>query len=300
MNDNAESPDTQFEFVDWLQNLLFISMIRVLRWLPYEKRLAAMGWASKNVVGPLSGYRRRARKNLKLIYPDKPQEERGEIADKVLENFGRGIMENYSHKEFREKIKEMKIEGPGLEAARAAQAEGRPIIFTSGHYSNHEATRTALDLAGFKVGGLYKPASNRYFNAHYVETGAVVSGPVFPLGKAGTVQFFRFLKKGGQGFLLHDVYVHGAQHIDFLGKPARTAVSAAELVLKLNGVLIPYFNTRQPDGVSFKIELLDPIPASDARTMTVELVRLLEERIHEDPSQWLWIHRRWKGVPGAA
>ncbi|MEL6915831.1 MAG: lauroyl acyltransferase [Pseudomonadota bacterium] len=288
----AERP---FQIGPWLENALFRSVIGVLRLLPYERRLAAMAWACRHVIGPAVGYRRRALANLALIYPEKSHRARRALADAVLETLGRTVMENYSHDEFRARIAEHDIEGPGLAAAEAAMAEGRAIIFTSGHWGNHEATRVALDQRGFKVGGLYKPMANPYFNAHYVESIAQVSGPVFPKGKEGTKDFLRFLSKGGHGFLLHDVFFHRGEWMSFLGQPAKTALSAAELALKFDAVLIPYFNTRlAEDPTRFRIELLAPVPHGAPREMTRTLMDLLEEKIASDPGQWMWIHRRWK------
>lgn len=280
----------------WLENALFRSVIGALRILPYERRMATMAWTCRRLIGPAVGYRKRALANLELIYPDRPAAERAAIADAVLEGFGRTVMENYSHDEFRARIAEHEITGPGLAAAEAALASGRAIIFSSGHWGNHEATRIALDQRGFKVGGLYKPMANPYFNAHYVESIAQVSGPVFPKGKEGTKDFLRFLSEGGHGFLLHDVFFHRGAWMDFLGKPARTALSAAELALKFDALLIPYFNTRRSDDPTrFEIELLEPIPHGPPREMMRALVDLLEDRVKEEPGHWMWIHRRWKG-----
>lgn len=283
----------------WLENSAFRGMVRLLQGIPYAQRLAVMSWLTRRVIGPAVGYRGRALRNLALIYPDKPLAERRAIADQVLDSMGRTVMENYSRKEFRANIATHQIEGPGLAAARAAQEAGRPIIFSSGHWSNHEATRTALDLAGFSVGAIYNPMKNQYFNQHYVESITDVSGPVFPRGRDGMRDFLQFLSKGGHAFLLHDVYFAKGLWFDFLGRPAKTAVSAAQIALRFDALLIPYFNTRQPDGTRFKIELLEPIPHTDPAQMTRALMDLLEDRIAQDPGQWLWVHRRWKGKPPA-
>ncbi|MEO0676594.1 MAG: lauroyl acyltransferase [Pseudomonadota bacterium] len=289
----------RFEFGRWLQNALFVGVIGGLRRLPYERRMTTMSWLCRKVIGPLAGYRRRADTNLALIYPEKSSTERAAITDQVLDTFGRSIMENYSHAEFRERIATHEIEGPGLAAAEEARAAGRAIIFTSGHWGNHEATRIALDQRGFSVGGLYKPMENRYFNVHYEESIRHVSGPIFPKGKEGTKEFLRFLSKGGHGFLLHDIYFNRGEWMDFLGKPAKTAMSAAELAIRFDAVLIPYFNTRLEDPNTFRIELCAPIAHTDARTMMREVMDLLEDRVANDPGQWMWIHRRWKNYETA-
>ena len=133
---------------------------------------------------------------------------------------------------------------------------------------------------------------NRYFNSHYVRTMEAFGGPVFPQGRSGTAGFVRHLKAGGLLVLLFDQSAKGAQ-IDFLGKPARTALSAAELALRYDAVLIPFYATRAADGLSFSVELEAPIPPSTAIDMTIALTRSLEARIKSDPGQWFWIHRRW-------
>ena len=148
---------------------------------------------------------------------------------------------------------------------------------------------------GFDIGGLYRNLSNRYFNEHYVKTMQAFGGPVFPQGRAGTAGFVRHLKEGGQLVLLFDQDVPGAPTLPFLGHPARTATSAADLALRLRAELIPFFATRQPDGLSFTVDLDAPVPHSDAETMTLAITQALEARIMAYPGQWFWIHRRWKG-----
>jgi KDO2-lipid IV(A) lauroyltransferase len=82
--------------------------------------------------------------------------------------------------------------------------------------------------------------------------------------------------------------------MDFFGKPAATALSAAELSLKYNAPLVPAYGIRQPNGLDFEIIVEAPIPPSDAITMTKALNASLEAIVHKYPEQWLWMHRRWK------
>jgi KDO2-lipid IV(A) lauroyltransferase len=120
-------------------------------------------------------------------------------------------------------------------------------------------------------------------------------GPVFPQGRAGTAGFVRHLKDGGQLVLLFDQDVPSGAVLPFLGHPARTALSAAELALRLKADLIPFFATRQPDGLTFQVTLDAPIPHSEPETMMLAVTQALEARVLAHPGQWFWIHRRWKG-----
>jgi KDO2-lipid IV(A) lauroyltransferase len=297
---SSEGPDRPqarppFRPDHFLVNLAARGLIGLALALPYRWRVGFVGWLMRRLIGPLAGYGARARENLALIWPDRPEAERRAIAEASLDNAGRTLIENYSTRDFTARAKAIEPEGPGYAALIAARNDKRPVILVSGHFGNYEAARASLVARGFDIGGLYRNLSNRYFNAHYVKTMQAFGGPVFPQGRAGTAGFVRHLKEGGQLVLLFDQDVPGAPPLPFLGQPARTALSAADLALRLKADLIPFFATRQPDGLTFHVTLDAPIPHSDAETMMRAVTQTLETRIMAHPGQWFWIHRRWKG-----
>lgn len=256
--------------------------------------MAFVGWVVQRVIGPVAGYRARALENLAMIWPQMPKERREEIASKCLNNVGRSFIENYSAHDFPKRMAKNTPIGPGVTALVAAAKSGKPVILVTGHYGNYEATRACLVARGYDVGGLYRNMKNPYFNAHYVQTMEAFGGPVFPQGRRGTAGFVRHLKEGGQLVLLFDQHVFGAPMLDFLGVPANTALSAAELALRYDALLVPFYGIRQPDGVSFETVLEAPVPHSDAATMTQALNDSLTARVEADPEQWFWVHRRWR------
>ena len=168
------------------------------------------------------------------------------------------------------------------------------MIFLTGHFGNYEALRWALLERGIEVGGLYRAMANVYFNAHYVRTMEDMSGPVFEQGRRGTAGFVKHLKAGGLAVLLFDIYEKHGVRLPFMGQDAPTGLSAAELALKYDALLIPFFAVRQPDGLRFEVELDSPIAHSNAEAMMLEATQALETRVTRYPDQWFWIHRRWK------
>jgi KDO2-lipid IV(A) lauroyltransferase len=284
-----------FRLDHFLVNLGARGLIGLALLLPYAWRVRLVGWLMRRLIGPLAGYRDRARANLALVWPDRPLAERLAIAEAALDSAGRTLIENYSTRAFLARARRIEPEGPGFAALQAARDAGRPVILISGHFGNYEAARAALVARGFAIGGLYRNLSNRYFNAHYVRTMQAYGGPVFPQGRSGTAGFVRHLKEGGQLVLLFDQDMPRGVPLPFLGQPARTALSAAELALRLQADLIPFFAIRQPDGLSFRVELDAPIPHSDPESMMRAATQALERRILAHPGQWFWLHRRWKG-----
>ena len=278
----------------YLTNAFIVGLIRLALVLPYKTRIAFVGWVVQHVIGPVAGYRARALDNLAMIWPQMPQERRAEIASKCLNNVGRSFIENYSARDFPKRMAKNTPTGAGVAALEKAAEQGKPVILVTGHYGNYEAMRACLVARGYDIGGLYRNMKNPYFNAHYVQTMEAFGGPVFPQGRRGTAGFVRHLKEGGQLVLLFDQHVFGAPALDFLGQPANTALSAAELALRYDALLIPFYGIRQADGVSFDTVLEAPVPHSDAATMTQALNDSLTARVKADPEQWFWVHRRWR------
>ena len=278
----------------YLTNAFIVGLIRLALVLPYKARIAFVGWVVQHVIGPVAGYRARALDNLAMIWPQMPQERRAEIASKCLNNVGRSFIENYSARDFPKRMAKNTPTGAGVAALEKAAEQGKPVILVTGHYGNYEAMRACLVARGYDIGGLYRNMKNPYFNAHYVQTMEAFGGPVFPQGRRGTAGFVRHLKEGGQLVLLFDQHVFGAPALDFLGQPANTALSAAELALRYDALLIPFYGIRQADGVSFDMVPEAPVPHSDAATMTQALNDSLTARVKADPEQWFWVHRRWR------
>ena len=278
---------------DWLADRALRGLISGLMRLPYETRVRMMGSALRRTIGPLTGYRKRAEDNLALIYPDMSAVKRRALAAACCDNFGRTIIENYSWQAFGQRLAETTPTGDGLAALQEAVTAKRPVIFVTGHFGNHEAPRQVLTAMGHTIGGLYRPMQNAYFNDHYAKTMTSWGGPVFAQGRRGTTGFVRHLRGGGLGTLLYDVSAKG-EIIPFMGHPARTSLSAAEIALKLDAVIIPYFGIRQADGLSFAVEVEAPIPHSTPREMLIAMNARLETQIARHPEQWFWIHRRWK------
>jgi len=279
---------------DWLSDRAMRVVIRSLLFTPYGWRVPAMGWFVRCVLAPLAGYHRRSLSNLAYIFPDMSFPDRKSISRGVADNMGRTFIENYSTKQFLSRNKNAQLQGPGAEALKIAQQNGQAVILVSGHYGNYEAPRAALVGHGYNVGGLYRRAANRYFNDHYAQTMKSFGGPVFEQGHRGTAGFVRHLKSGGMLVLLFDQHVSEGVDLPFLGKPARTALSASSLALRYDALLIPFYGTRRKNGIDFDIEFEAPIPHSDPETMTRALNTSLETRIHKHPKQWFWVHRRWK------
>ncbi|OAN77114.1 hypothetical protein A8B78_14755 [Jannaschia sp. EhC01] len=279
---------------DWIIDRLWRGLIWVALRLPHRVRVAVMGWLFRTVVGPLTGRKRQAEKNLAMVCPDMPAAQRAQITRAVLDNVGRVVMENYATPHQMTRALTWQPTGPGWAAAEQARAQGRPILFISGHYGNYQAGRAALNARGYRMGGLYRPLNNDYLNAHYIATIEDVGGGAFTRDRRGLAGFVKHLRSGAQGAILIDQYLFDGPIFDFMGHPAPTSTAAAEMALKYDALLVPIYSTRLENGLDFRIELEAPVPHTDAETMTQTLNDSLTARVHAAPEQWFWVHNRWK------
>lgn len=284
---------------DWVVDRLARGLIGAALALPYERRLPAFGWAVAHLVAPVAGWRRRVRENLALVLPGLPPAEVRRLALRVPDNFGRALIELYSGAEFVARARTSPVRGPGLPVLEAAHAAGRPAMLVTAHLGNYDAARVALLARGIRVGALYRPMNNRFFNTHYVAALGAIGGEIFARDRRGMGEMVRFLRQGGALGILIDQHMGRGVPLRFFGRPAATALSAAELALKYDAVVIPTYAIRQPDGLSFEILLEAPVPPSTPEAMTQALNDSLEAQVRAHMDQWLWIHRRWK-LPATA
>ena len=283
-----------FKPVAWAQNLVLTGVIALMRLLPYRWRIPFGGWVMRRLIAPLAGYDRRVRRNLALIWPDLPGSRVEEITRAVCDNAGRTLAELYSAKEFKAFVADAPVRGVGLDAILAAQEAGRGVILVSGHFGNHDIARAVLAAKGKPSAALYRPQSNPYFDKHFSATIRAISEPLFARGRRGLADLVKHLKAGGMVGLLIDQHFGTGAPLDFMGHRAMTSLSAAEMALKYDCLLVPVYGIRQPDGLHFELVVEAPIPHSDATTMTQALNDSLAAQVTAHPEQWFWVHRRWK------
>ncbi|CAN1573549.1 HtrB Lauroyl/myristoyl acyltransferase [Paracoccaceae bacterium] len=290
----ADTP--AFYLRHWLQDRALRALIWVLLRLPYRVRVPLCGWVLSRIIAPAAGYRNRIRQNLALVLPDLPRDEVERIVRAVPDNVGRTVIEIYSGPEFVSHAIGHPLTGGGVAALEEAHRQGRPVILVTGHFGNYDASRAALIARGYRVGALYMPMANRYFNEHYVAAISGIGTPLFPRGRAGMTKMVRHLRSGGMLGLLVDQHMGHGEPLTFFGTQALTALSAADLALKYNALLVPTYAIRAVDGLSFDIVVEPPIPQGTPEAMTQALNDSLETLVRQNLDQWFWIHRRWKGM----
>lgn len=281
-------------FADRIQNAAIRAVLGGALMMPYATRVPVVGMVMSRVVSPLAGWRRRILNNLAYVCPEMPAAERARIAVSVADNVGRTLIEIYSGEEFVTRARKSEVVGPGLPALAAARAADRPIVMVTAHLGNYDAVRSKLSREGYPMAALYKPMKNKLFHKHYLKAISTIAEPVYPTNGRGIAALIKHLKAGGTLGIVADVGSRKAPLLKFFDKPAHTPVSSAEWAVKYDALMVPVFGLRQPDGLTFRLHVADPIPPGDPTEMMQAYNDTVEEVVRAHPEQWFWIHRRWK------
>ncbi len=215
-----------------------------------------------------------------------------EIARKVWINLGHSIAE-FVHLD---KFTQDNIIFDNLDVWHEAKASGKPVVFITAHIANWEIPLRAGFVNNFNIAGLYKPASNPYFNKFTQKVRENVCYKYIPKGREGMRTLLKELKGNGfVGFLI-DQHVGDGEPIEFLGREAKTSLTPAELAIKYNALIVPCRTIRNFDDNSIKMISEPPIDieGKDAVQITKEISGIYEKWILDTPEQWFWLHNRWR------
>lgn len=188
----------------------------------------------------------------------------------------------------------------GIEHFNEALSKGRGVIFITGHCGNWELLPIAFSQYS-KINIVVRPLNNVYLNRILESFRKKYAHIIHKKGAAKGV--LTALKKGGVVGLLIDQRVSHPEGIliNFLGRKTYATKMHAVLAQKTRTPLLPAFIKRK--GGIYTVEIGREIELIDAENDTAVLIntercsRPIEEYIIQYPSEWLWIHRRWKHTP---
>ena len=277
----------------YAQYLLARGILGLLRLLPFRLRIKAGGALLGGLIARLGKFRKRIGDNLRYIYPDMDEARIAQLIHAVSHNFGRTFTEYLFNADYGRQQDLFHVTGAGFDALRAAQEQGKGAILITGHYGQWEAGRHYCKAQGIEVGAIYRPNNNPYFERLHERALKQAGGPLFPVGRKGTMEMVRHLKNGGVVIILVDQNTEAGEVFDFLGKPALTSKVAAKVALKQGVPLIPFYGTRRAGSLDIDVDFELPLTGTDADSLTQAINDSLAARVQAHPEQWYWLHRRW-------
>lgn len=269
-----------------------------LAWLPWPLQ-RALGRAFGAVLRVALGSRRRvAERNLALCFPDL-----GDHARKALlrENFaalGIGVFE--FARAWWGSIAPMRddLRIDGLEHLQAARADGCGVIVISGHFTTLEICgRLMCDHA--PLAGMYRPHANPAMEWAVKRGRLRYAAAMF--SREALRPAIRHLKDGGLLWFAPDQDTRRGDSVfvPFFGHPASSLTSAHQLARLSGARVVAFAHERRSDG-GYTLRMspvFTDFPSRDAVSDTAQVMSAVEDMVRAMPSQYLWIHRRFKRRP---
>jgi len=179
----------------------------------------------------------------------------------------------------------------------------RPKVIVSAHYGNFELAAYVFGLFGFETYAVARTLDNPYLDK-FLNDFRAVHGQHLIEKDGSAVEIALLLERHSTLILLGDQ--HAGQKgcwVEFFGKPASTHKSIGLFVLGNEAPLGVSYSRRIGGPLQYEIVFhnqLDPQQQAermDVTDVTRWFTQQFEEFIVRDPTQYWWLHRRWKGEP---
>lgn len=276
---------------DFLLNAVHLALRAVSYTWSYENRILRGRAISNALFSALPAQRKRVDANLDLIFPDMDPKLKADLRRDTFRNIGQSLMEHIHMAEFSERIGFLNISGEGV----ADLDPQRGAVIVSGHFGQWEAIRIAWrHLTGTDCAFFFRPNNNGFYDRYWQSYLRSAGEPILPKGKTGRAAMDRHLAARGAMLMVIDQRIAKGEVLDFMGKPARTATTVAQLALAHDLPLIPAYAERRANLTEYDVRFEAPVAPSDPITMTQALNDSLSARVRALPEQYLWTHRRWR------
>ncbi|MHB8815105.1 MAG: LpxL/LpxP family Kdo(2)-lipid IV(A) lauroyl/palmitoleoyl acyltransferase [Steroidobacteraceae bacterium] len=278
-----------------------LGVLRLLSLLPFRVKLAvgaALGAVLRRL--PLR-YVRIARRNIELCLPELDAAARSRLLNRQFASLGIALLEMATAWwcPTARLMKICRIEG--LEHLREALARGRGAILLTAHFTPLEIGGRIL-AAATPVNIIYRPTKNQALSYVLGRGRSRNGGHAIPRDDIRAM--ITALKNNECVWYAPDQSYRkkGAQMVPMFGIPAATNTATSRIARMTGCAVLPFFVERLPGTAGYRAVIqpaLDNFPSDCARADAECFHRFIEAQVRAVPDQYLWIHRRFKGLTAA-
>ena len=275
-----------------------LAALRLINQLPFGLQLK-IGAVLGSVIKTLASKRRHvADVNIQLCFPQLSDSEQAKLVGETFKNNGIGIIETamawWSDREsFRTKVS---IEGK--EHLDLALSEGKGVILLGAHYST-------LDLGGllfslfYPLHTMYRPHNNPLMDK-VITKGRLRSIDTM-IDRSDFRSVLKALKRNEIVWYApdQDFGPKNSVYAPFFGVSAATTPATAKLAKLSKSPVILLSHHREPDG-TYTLRLhprIEHFPLESDVDSATRINQEIEKGINYQPSQYMWVHRRFKTHP---
>lgn len=238
------------------------------------------------------------RKNLKLTFPDKSNDEIESILRKFYQNFFDLVFETVKVLTISKRQTKKHVVLGDMKALEQYRDKGQSVIISMGHFGNWELGAARFTLADYpQLMAVYKPLSNPFFDRMMSKTRTRFGGDVYAMEE--TLDRMREDKDKLTAVALladQNPSSHNAYWYKLLGRETPVFTGVELLARRFDYPVIYLRVDRLKRGrYQLNCEVLSDKPTETSKyEITHEYIHRIERDILARPEEWLWTHNRWK------
>ena len=280
---------------------LFVGFMRLLSIMPL-RFIRGLG----QILGWLLWALMKSRKhivqtNLRLCFPEKPIEEIKQLTRAHFVQFAQSLLDRAWLWHAPMSVVESRLKWLGTPAAFSQLAADTPKIILAPHFVGLDAGGLALTLKASKpVAFIFVPQHSKVMDT-WVNEGRQRTGNVKPYFRhEGVKQIMSGLRHGE---ILHlspdmDFGPEESLFVPFMGVNTATVPSLSRFARLGRAQVLTLVTRMTPQGYEMSLqEAWDNFPTADLSDDTRRMNTELAEHIRATPSQYYWVHRRFKTRP---
>jgi Kdo2-lipid IVA lauroyltransferase/acyltransferase len=289
----------------WLVYVLLRIFLFFVFLFPVEKVLKFACFLGRMLWKYYRRGRQRAIDNLKASFPDKD--------DAWIEQTGRRSFEHlvmltvdvvFSPRVIRKENWEQYSSYKNVERVKWMMAGKQPLLLAAAHYGNFEIMGYLLGEFGFDIYSIARPFDNRFFNKYLYDVRQRKGQKIIDK-KGASEQMEQIVRQGSALCFIADQNAgKKGIFVDFFGRKASTYKSIGLLAIQYNLPIGVGVSRRVDNKFFFEMELARLIMPEEWKDkddpllwITQEYTKAFEDSIRKDPTQYWWIHNRWKTRP---
>ena len=280
---------------------LFVGFMKLLSFMPLSG-IRGLGHFLGLLLWALMKNRKHiVRTNITLCFPEKSLEEIKQLTRAHFVQFAQSLLDRAWLWHAPLSVVESRLKWVGTPAAFSQLADVTPKIILAPHFVGLDAGGLALTLkAGQPVAFIFVPQHNKVMDA-WVNQGRQRTGHVKPYFRhEGVKQIMSGLRHGEMLHLSPDMDF-GPQEslfVPFMGVNAATVPSLSRFARLGRAQVLTLVTRMTPHGYEMNLqEAWNNFPTANLFDDTLRMNAELAEHIRATPSQYYWVHKRFKTRP---
>ncbi|MBY3786849.1 LpxL/LpxP family Kdo(2)-lipid IV(A) lauroyl/palmitoleoyl acyltransferase [Photobacterium carnosum] len=280
--------------------LALVGLMYSLSLLPYSAQLFLGKHIGRLAIKLMKKRQHIIHRNLELCFPLMSATERESLLKENIDNTGLALFETGMAWFWSDARVCRHVTIKGMEYMEQLEREGKGALMVAVHSMNLELGARAFGIK--KTGmGVYRPNNNPCFD-YFQYQGRSRSNRTL-IDRKDVKGMLRALKTGERVWYApdHDYGLRRSTFVPlFAVEQACTTTGTSLLVDASNCAVVPFTMVRDDDSGHYTLTICPPVegfPHKDSDAAAAFINKIVEQSIMAAPSQYMWLHRRFKNRP---